>query len=303
MSGAAPPVPSRVIVPFLVITLIWGSTWMAIRYQLGVVDPAWSLCYRFLTASVAMFVYGLWIKAPLGLDRGGMIRALLLGATLFFGNYNSLYHAEKYVTSGVVAMVFALLVVPNALFGRIFLGIRVTRDFIFGSIVAFGGMALLFAHELNHAASGGSAALFGFAMIFAGILSASIGNVMQAGEKVRALPPVAFFAWSMGMGAVLNAIVGLIVAGPPAIDLGAPYLLSMLYLGIFGSAVTFPLYFFIIGEIGPARAAYTGVLTPIIAMVLSTLFEDYRWSLIALAGSALALLGLFIALRARNPAR
>ena len=303
MTTAAGPASSRVALPFLIVTFIWGSTWMAIRYQLGVVDPAWSLCYRFLAASAAMFVYGWWIKAPLRLDRAGLLPALMLGVTLFFGNYIALYHAEKYVTSGVVAMFFASLVVPNAIFGRLFLQIHVSRGFILGSIVAFTGMGLLFAHELHHAAGDGNATALGMVLIVLGILSASVGNVMQASPKVRSLPPIAFFAWSMGFGALLNGIVGFIIAGPPVIDLRAPYMLSMLYLGIFGSAVTFPLYYFVIGKIGPARAAYSGVLTPIIAMILSTLFEDYRWSLTAVAGSVLALVGLVIALKARSPAR
>lgn len=294
-------VPARVILPFAIVTFIWGSTWLAIKYQLGIVDPSWSLAYRFVTASAAMFAYGLWIKAPLHIGRAGVLPAMLLGTTLFFGNYLSLYHAEKYVTSGVVAMFFALLVVPNALFGRLFLGIQVSKGFIVGSAIAFGGMALLFAHELHLAGDGGT--VLGVVLIFGGLISASIGNVMQASQRVRSLPPIAFFAWSMAFGALLNAATGLIVAGPPTIDLRAPYLLAMLYLGIFGSAVTFPLYYFIIGHIGPARAAYTGVLTPIIAMILSTLFENYRWSATALAGSALVLAGLFIALRARSPAR
>ncbi len=132
---------------------------------------------------------------------------------------------------------------------------------------------------------------------------ASIGNVLQGTARVKALPPVALFAWSMFIGAGLNALFAFATSGPPTIDLHAPYLLSMLYLGVFGSALTFPLYYFVIGTIGPARAAYTGVLSPIVAMLLSTWIEDYRWSLAAVAGSALALIGLVVALRARNPAR
>jgi drug/metabolite transporter (DMT)-like permease len=300
---AAPGLSGRVLLPFVIVTAIWGSTWLAIRYQLGTVDTGWSLCYRFLIGSAAVFAYGLWIGAPLRIGRAGIGPVLLLALTQFFGNYIGTYQAERFVTSGVVAMFFATLVIPNAVLARIFLKQQVTRNFVIGSLIAFVGMALLFEHELRHPAGDSEQAALGIALAIGGMLSASLGNVMQGAGRVRDINPVALFAWSMAFGALFNGLSGLVAAGPPTIDLRAPYLLSMLYLGLFGSAVTFPLYYFVIGHIGPARAAYSGVISPIIAMLLSTLFEGYRWSPAAIAGSALALAGLVIALRARSPAR
>jgi drug/metabolite transporter (DMT)-like permease len=138
-------------------------------------------------------------------------------------------------------------------------------------------------------------------MALASVLACGCANVLQASRLGRALSPVPVMAWSMLIGSAMYALVGLVVAGAPTIDLDPAYLGGIVYLGLFGSAVTFPLYYLVIREMGPARAAYSSVLTPVIAMGLSTLFEGYRWSLAAVFGALLVLIGLLVALSARKP--
>jgi drug/metabolite transporter (DMT)-like permease len=299
----SPAVQARVLVPFAIVTLIWGSTWLVIRDQLGVVPPGWSVTYRFMIAAAAMFVYAAVTRAPLRLPVRDQLFALMLGLAQFVLNFNLVYQAERHLASGLVALVFALLVVPNALLAWIFLRQGVSRRFLAGAAVALGGLALLFAHEIEVASGGAYAVGVGIGLTLAGVLSASTANVMQATVRARRLPMATLLAWGMLWGVLIDGGWAWITAGPPVFDPRPTYVAGLLYLGIMASAVAFTLYFSVIRMIGPGRAAYTNVLVPIIAMMLSTIFEGYRWSWEALAGCALTLLGLVISLRARSPAR
>lgn len=291
---------ARVLIPFAVVTLIWGSTWLVIRDQIAEVPPTWSVAYRFLIAAAVMFGWALMQKIPIRFGREGMMIALLIGLTQFVLNFNFVYRAEAHITSGLVAVVFALLIVPNTLFARIFLKQGFSRRFLAGSAVALAGVALLFTHELEAASGGPRAVMLGIGITLLGVISASTANVLQAVERVRRLPIISLMAWAMLIGGLINAGIALALDGPPVIETRPAYIAGLLYLSVVGSAVTFSLYFSLIRAIGPARAAYTSVLIPVIAMALSTLFEGYRWSLLAATGAALAMLGLVIALRARR---
>lgn len=302
-----PPLSSgqqaRVFVPLALVTLIWSSTWLVIRDQLGVVPPSWSVSYRFAAGAAAMFAYALVMREPLRLSREGWLIAIVVGIAQFVLNFNFVYRAEQYVTSGLVAVVFALLVVPNAILGRIFLGQGLSSRFALGSLVAGAGIGLLFVHELavGGGATGAIGTGIGFTLI--GVCCASVANVMQATDAARRTPMVAALAWGMAIGSLANAAWAWISAGPPAFDPRPGYVAGILYLGVIGSALTFPLYFGVVRAIGPARAAYSSVLIPVLAMGLSTIFEGYRWSLLAASGGLLTLAGLVIALKARSPAR
>ena len=290
----------RVLVPFLIVSLVWGSTWFVIRDQLGSVPGPWSVTYRFMVAAIGMFALTAIMRQPLKIDAQMMRWTILLGLLQFSLNFNFVYAAEHHVTSGLVAVIFALLIVPNALLAKWWLGRPIGSAFIIGSAIAGAGVGLLMLQEYRAAPVGGDEVLLGFSLTLCGVVSASISNVLQVVPKVARFPTVTILAWSMLWGTCFNALFAFIVAGLPAIDPRAEYLGGVLYLAIIGSVLTFPLYFNLIRTIGPGKAAYTGVLTPVIAMLLSTLFEGYRWSALALAGATLAMLGLLVALRQRK---
>jgi drug/metabolite transporter (DMT)-like permease len=292
-----------VLLPFAIVTLIWGSTWIVIRDQLTSVPPSWSVAYRFAIAGVAMLAWAAMRREPLGLDARGIRFALALAVTQFVLNFNLVYRAEQHITSGVVAVCYALLLVPNALLARIFLGQRMGRQLLVGSAIAVAGVALLFVHEIRLGPRGSEQVAIGIAIAMAGVLVASIANVMQAAETSKAYPMATMLGWAMLIGAAIDAGFALITAGPPVFDWRIEYSAGLLYLGVIGSAFTFSLYFALIRTIGPTKAAYTGVVIPVIAMLISTLVEGYRWSWIAAAGAVLALAGLVLALRARRPNR
>ena len=290
-----------VIVPFLIFTAIWGSTWIVIRDQLGTVPPQWSVAYRFVIAAAAMALVAKWNGESLRIDRGGLTAAAVLGVTQFCVNFNGVYLAERHITSGVVATFFALLMIPSSLLAWGILGQRPTGRFVGSSLVAIVGIGLLFAHELRDREAGYEEMIVGLGLTLAAMLAAAFANVYQARPQVRAYPLFSLIAWSMAVGAVIDIAVAATFAGPPVLDPRPGYWLGLLYLALAASALTFSLYYPVVRKIGPGKAAYSSVLVPIIAMGLSTAFEGYHWTPLAAAGAALALGGMLGALSRGRP--
>ncbi|WP_097090660.1 DMT family transporter [Novosphingobium sp. Chol11] len=299
MSGSS-EAKGGVILPFLLVTLIWSSTWIVIRDQLGAVPPSWSVCYRFLLGAAGMALFAMIRRVPLRLPPAGIAFAGALGVAQFVLNFNFVYRAEHYLTSGVVATVYALLLIPNTILAWIAFRQPVSRAFILGSLVAIAGIMLLLLREYRAAPVSAEAVLVGIALSVAGLLSASSANVMQGMQIARRLPMAAVLTWGMLIGSAVDAAYAWATVGPPVIEWRAGYLFGIAWLGIAGSVVTFPLYFRLIQRVGPGRAAYSSVLIPVIAMLISTVFEDYRWSTLSAAGAVLAVAGMVIALRAKT---
>ena len=290
----------QIAIPFLIVALIWGSTWFVILGQNEAAPAGWSVTFRFLIATPAMFVVALAMRRSLRLGVKGQKLAALVGITQFCGNYNFVYRAEAYLTSGIVAVMIGLLLVPNTLLGRVLLGQAITRRFAIGSTIAIAGIAMLLLHEARMAPLGGHV-LLGVVLALAAMLSASISNVVQANETGRALPMVSLLAWAMLYGTLADAALAWTLSGPPVFPTSGAYWAGTAYLAIAGSVVTFPLYYTLIRQLGAGRAAYNGVAVIVIAMLISTVFEGYRWSPLAVAGAGLAMAGLVVALRARKP--
>ncbi|MEO6225661.1 MAG: EamA family transporter [Sphingomicrobium sp.] len=284
------------MVPFITFTSIWGSTWIVIRDQLGTVPPQWSVAYRFVIAAAAMAVVALARGHSLRLGGRGLVAAAFLGFTQFCVNFNAVYLAERHITSGVVATVFALLLIPSSLLGWAFLGQRPSKRFAWASLVAVTGIVLLFVHELQENPADGVRIVTGIGLTLVGMLGASIANVMQARPEIRHLDLFGLLTWSMAAGAVFDGLIALAMTGPPVIDPRPGYWLGVVYLAIPASVLTFSLYYPVVRKIGPAKAAYSSALVPIIAMAFSTWLENYRWTALTIAGALLAIGGMVAAL-------
>ena len=293
---------TEIALPFLLVALIWGSTWLVIKDQLAAAPPSWSVTYRFAIAAVGMAALALFRRESLRLTAAGHLFAILIGVTQFCANFNFVYRAELHLTSGIVAVVFGLLMVPNAVFGRIFLGQQVTPRLFVGGAIGLAGIAALLVNEAQNAQIGGNVALgVGFTVI--AILACSCANIAQATEQAQRVPVVALLTWAMVWGTVADAAFAWSVAGPPVLPASLRYWSGVTYLGLIGSVLAFPLYYTLVRKLGAGRAAYNSVVVPVVAMALSTMFEGYRWSALALAGGVLALGGMVIALRARHPVK
>jgi drug/metabolite transporter (DMT)-like permease len=298
------PFGPRILAQFGAAVLIWGSTWIVIRSQLGVISPSWAVAYRFLIASAVLLAVvlarGETRAQLLRIGRRGHGFAIIVGIVQFSLNFNLVYRAEQHLTSGLVALSFGLLLVPNAVLGHFFLGQHITRRFAAGSVIAMAGLVLLFARDLT--AKGGQSAdvMWGLAMCLAATGFASIGNVLQATSVGRSLPAQPALALAMAYGGLINAGFAWATAGPPTFVWTPTFVGGLAYLALVASVLAFSIYYSLLRSIGPARAAYTSVLIPVLAMALSTQFEGYRWTPIAVAGALLAMIGMVIALRGRS---
>lgn len=285
-----------IALPFAIFTLIWGGTWIIIRDQIGTVPAQWSITYRFLIAAAAMGVLARWRGEKLRLPRRGILIAGALGFFQFVVNFNAVYMAERFITSGLVATVFALLLIPNSLLGRAFLGHKLTKRFLWSSAVAVCGIGMLFVHELQSHPGESGQIMLGIGMTLAGMLGASVANVFQAREEVRRYPLFSLLTWAMALGAVMDGLIAFVFTGPPVVEARLGYWFGLLYLALFASALAFSLYLPVIRKIGPGKAAYSSALVPIIAMGFSTWLEDYRWTPLTTSGALLAIGGMIAAL-------
>ncbi len=275
--------------------LIWGSTWIGIKFQLGVVDPVLSVAYRFTLAALLMFGFCKLRGLSLRFTFRQHLFIALQGIFLFSINYLLVYLAELYLTSGLVAVIFSTLLFMNVIVGATFLRTPVRINVIVGAVIGLIGIALVFLPELN-AFNLQDAGFVGVLLAFGSVVSASFGNIASARNQREALPLVQTNAFGMAYGALLMYIYALIQGTPFQFDWSFSYVSSMIYLAVFGSILAFMAYLTLLGRIGADKAAYATLLFPIIALGLSTLFEGYRWTMLALLGIVLVLVGNFLVL-------
>ena len=297
MSGAT--ITPRSIAAFVLLALVWGSTWLVIKDQISAVPAAWSVVWRFMLAAAAMLVFALLKGDRLRLTAREQAVAVAMGLFQFSLNFQLIYRSEHYLTSGLVAVVFALMILPNAVLARIVLGNRMSAQFAAGSAIALAGIGLLILHEYRIAPVGDGVTT-GVMLVICAILSVSVGNLLQATETSRGVPVVPLMGWGMLWGVLASALYASESVGVPVLDPRPEYLAGVAYLGLVGSALTFPLYSQLIRDWGPGPAAYNGVAVPVVAMALSTVFEGYDWSVLAGGGAMLAMAGMLIALSGRK---
>lgn len=285
---------------YLITVLIWGSTWIAIRFQLGVVAPEVSIAYRFLLASLLLFAFSAARKLTLRFSRREHLFMALQGFFLFSLNYFLVYLATGYVTSGLVAVIFSSIIIFNVLFGALFLKNPIRPAVILGGVVGILGLGFIYWPELAGFSLGSREAL-GLLLATGSAISASLGNIISARNQRNRLPVVQTNAWGMVYGGGFMLLVVLLRGTPVTFDTSTGYVLSLLYLSIFGSIVAFGTYLTLLGRMGADRAAYVTVLFPVIALVLSILFEGLELNALQWAGVVLVPLGNVIALAKRKP--
>jgi drug/metabolite transporter (DMT)-like permease len=282
---------------FAICTAIWGSTWLAITWQLGVVPPEVSVVYRFALAAVLLGAWCVATGRSLAFPLAGHVRLAVWGAMMFGLNYVGVYYAEVHVSSGLVAVVFATIVFLSPIGMRLFFGAPLTVRMFVAATLGVVGVALLFLPELRSAREGGSAAL-GILFAFGATVIATGGNLVAVHNHQKGLPVFPTTAWGMLYGAGVAAIVALAQGAAWSFDARPPYIASLLYLAVFGSIFAFGAFLTLLKQVGAGPSSYVSVSTPVIAMLLSTLFEGYRWTWPAVLGVVLAIVGNVLALRA-----
>ncbi len=300
-SGTTRPPGASGLLLFAIPSFIWGTTWLVIKFQLGLVEPEVSVAWRFAVASALLLAWCGLRRIPLRYGGRDHLGFAVLGLLLFGLNYVLVYRAEASLTSGLVAVLFAFMVFWNLLGARVFFGAPAPAAVVVGAVLGVSGVGLLFWPELA-GLRGDAGLLVGVAYAVAGSLVAAGGNLYSQrlfGRGVAVVPGTAF---AMGYAALLVMGWCALRGVPFAFDARAPYLLSLLYLAILGSVVAFVSYLTLLQRIGAGRAGYTTVVIPVVAMLASTLFEGYRWTPPAVAGMVLVLAGTVLVLRVKERA-
>ena len=274
--------------------LIWGTTWIAIKWQLGVVAPPVSIAWRFWLAAAVLFALLRVMRRPMRPPREAWRFLAAQGLALFCVNFLCFYYAEQVVPSGLVAVVFSTAPLLNSLNGRLFMGRPLQPAVIVGALLGLAGIVCLFLQQMaGHI--GDHATWLGLGIAFLGTLCFSAGNLLSSRMQSMGLHPLVTNSWAMLIGAVVLTVGSALAGLPFTVEPTARYLGALAYLAVPGSVIGFTAYLTLVGRIGPERAAYCTVLFPIVALAASTVFEGYRWSALAVLGLVLVVAGNLVA--------
>ena len=280
---------------YLVTVLIWGSTWLAIEFQLGIVEPEVSIVYRYFIASGLLFIYCKIRKLRLIFEPKYHVWFMLLGACLFCLNYIFAYRAQIHITSALAAIAFSTMLWMNIILSRLIFGTRAGRRVLSGALLGIIGIVVIFAPQVGQV-SLSDTVLYGSSLALLGALTASFGNMVSQGAQARALPVMQANAWGMLYGGILTTFIAVLRGQAFNFDASFSYVISLLYLAVFGSVVAFGAYLTLLGRIGAHKAGYATVMFPVVALVLSLLFEGLGLSTSIILGTALVLLGNLLVL-------
>jgi len=281
---------------FIAAVAIWGSTWLAITFQLGRVAPEASVFYRFLLASAIVFAYCLARRLPLRYSLRQHLWIALLGVLMFSVSYIFVYYAEQHVVSGLVAVGYSASPMLGLIGMRVFFGTPMTRLLVLGSILGMVGIALVFWPEFAKLQGDRDTALGALHTIIAVVVSAFGAIVAQRNQRAE-LPLWQSMAWGMLYGSLFSLVVTLAAGESLDFEPTMPYVLSLVYLAVLGSILAFAAYLTLLHRVGAARAGYIGVMVPIVALVISALFEKFQWHALTWLGIAVSVAGNVIVLR------
>ena len=284
---------------YVVTVLVWGTTWIGIEFQLGTVAPEVSVFYRYTLAALSLFAWCTWKGLNLKFSPSAHVRFVLLGLLLFGLNYIVTYHAQQYITSALTAICFSTMLWMNIINARIFFGVRAGRKVIAGSMIGIVGIVVLFLPQVE-TLSLSDATLYGAALCVIGAFIASLGNMVSQGAQREGLPVVQSNAWGMLYGAIVTGSIAFGQGSTFNFEWSTSYVVSLVYLAIFGSIIAFGSYLKLLGRIGAHKAGYAMVMFPVVALIVSFLFEGLELGWNILAGIALVLIGNILILRMKD---
>jgi drug/metabolite transporter (DMT)-like permease len=278
---------------------IWGSTWLAIKFQLGVVPPAVSVMWRFVLAAVMLLAFAKYKNLSIRFGLREHLWLALEGLSMFGINYVGVYLAEQYLASGLVALIFSLTAFLSIMFMRLFYGAPIRPKDAAGACIGITGVALVFWPEVARFSTSGNE-LLGLIYALAATIIASLGSMVAMHNHRAGMPLVQVNGWGMLYGAIFVALYASLHGDRLVFDWSYPYVISLLYLALFGSVLAFGAYVTLMGRIGAGRAGYASVAIPIVALMLSTLVEGLHWQIAMVAGIALCLAGNLLVLWRRK---
>ncbi len=273
---------------------IWGSTWLVITYQLGT-PVAVAVGWRFTVAALLLLGWCLARGISLRFPPRQLLFVILQGLANFCFNYWMVYQAETRLSSGLVAVIFSLLMVFNMVGGRLFFVQRINLYGAAGAGLGLVGVLLVFWPEV----SAGDARLSGILFALGATFCSSCGNLLSVQNQKAGIPLIPGITIGMAAGGLTMLAVGLLSGDSLAIPLTPQFLLPLLYLSLFGSVIAFAAYLGLIRRIGAGQASYANVMIPMVALALSSLFEGYHWQIAAMAGLLVSLAGNLLVMRGK----
>ncbi|MCE9659513.1 MAG: EamA family transporter [Burkholderiales bacterium] len=284
---------------FAVCVLIWGTTWHAITYQLSDLAPEFGVAVRYTIAGGSLVAFALWRGERLRFPLAAHVALALQGAFLYGVSYVCVYHAERYVASGLVAVGYSASPLLTGLGAAALFGVAVGRRFVAGGVLGLAGVALIFWPEIVRPAAGEDGT-FGLVFTVASVLLSAVGSLSASRNRTRGVPLLPAMGFGMLYGAVWAAVLGLVLGRDFALPTAPSWWLSLAWLAFAGSVVAFACFLTLQDRLGPGPAGTVGVMTPLLALGVSLLLEGYRPDVLTAVGIALAVAGNALMLR---PAR
>jgi drug/metabolite transporter (DMT)-like permease len=275
---------------YVITVLIWGSTWIAINYQLGDVPPEASIIYRFGLAALILFAYCRFKNLSLTFNIKQHVQFILFGLTLFGCNYYFIYSAQQHINSALTSIAFSMIMFFNVVNARIWFKTKITQQTYIGAILGLIGIIVLFWPQINDTDLG-KETLLGLSLCLIGTLLASTGNMVSMKNKLMNLPMMQANAWGMFYGTLIMTTVLLAQGKSFSFSYTLPYISSLLYLSIFGSIIAFASYLTLLNNIGAHKASYTSVMFPAVAVIISTIFEGFSWNIYTVVGLLIIVAG------------
>ena len=287
------------LILFISTLLCWSPTWYLIKFQFGVVDPLISIFYRFFIASIIVFIFLILSKKKMSFNLHQHLSFLLLGVTLFSLNYIFFYLANTYLISGIVTIAFSTILIMNILGERIYFKIKSSKETLFAAGFGIVGILIIFGNELLNFKLEDKTHI-GIILSFIATFWASTGNLIHQKNSKDKIPFVQSIAYGMLYGSIFTLIVAKFRGAELLFDDSFSYISSLLYLSIIGSVVAFYLYLKLLERIGSARAGYIGVIMPIIALIISTIFEGLQWTNNLIFGLPVLIFGCVLILKQKT---
>jgi drug/metabolite transporter (DMT)-like permease len=288
----------RVTIALLYITvvLIWGSNWLVIKYQLGIVAPEVSVAYRIGISAAVMFAWSMLKGGKLRFSPREHLFLMLQGSLFFSTNFFLFYLAAAHITTGLIAVICSTASVMTMLLNSLLLKRIPSLRFITGAALGVLGIGLVFSPELAGFEFQSDTGI-GLLLSLGGTFCFSLGSIVSNRNRNAGFSVCESTAWAMFYGVVLLFIFACLREKQFNFDLALPYISSLAYLSFVGTVVAFAAYFALLARINPEQAAYSTVLFPVVALGLSTFLEGYQWTVLAFLGVLLTLAGNLLVLR------
>ena len=275
---------------FIITLFCWSPTWYVIKFQLGYVDPLVSVFYRFLIASIIIFIYFFIKKKELRFSLNYHFWFLFFGICLYSLNYVFFYLSNTYLISAFPAIVFSTVVIMNILGEGFYFKKKPSIKTIIGATIGMMGIIIIFNDEIfNFSLTNGIH--IGLFLALLGTFCASTGNMVHQRNLNNNFPLIQTIAYAMLYGSFVTLLITQIKGTELLFEFSFSYIASLAYLSIFGSIFAFIFYLKLIEKIGAGRAGYVGVVMPVLALMISTIFENLEWQIDLIIGLPILIIG------------